>query len=78
MMTRTVGDDQGDDQVDGGVEGALTTSSPPTRLDLRGRQKHNNQIVHGEGRWAGMLGGGGREAAAPRGGVEEVLIIELL
>jgi hypothetical protein len=31
----------------------------------------------GEGRWAGLLGGGGREAAAPRGGVEEVLIIEL-
>jgi hypothetical protein len=31
----------------------------------------------GEGRWAGLLGGGGREAAAPRGGVEEMLIIEL-
>jgi len=31
----------------------------------------------GEGGWAGLLGGGGREAAAPRGGVEEVLIIEL-
>ncbi len=31
----------------------------------------------GEGRWAGLLGSGGREAAAPRGGVEEVLIIEL-
>jgi hypothetical protein len=31
----------------------------------------------GEGRWAGLLGGDGREAAMPRGGVEEVLIIEL-
>ncbi len=31
----------------------------------------------GEGGWAGLLGGGDREAAAPRGGVEEVLIIEL-
>jgi hypothetical protein len=31
----------------------------------------------GEGRWAGLLGGGGREAAALRGGIEEVLIIEL-
>jgi hypothetical protein len=32
----------------------------------------------GEGRWAGLLGGGGQEAAAaPRGGVEKVLIIEL-
>jgi hypothetical protein len=30
----------------------------------------------GEGRWAGLLGGGGQEAAAPRGNVEEVLIIE--
>ncbi len=26
----------------------------------------------GEGGWAGLLGGGGREAAVPRGGVEEV------
>ncbi len=31
----------------------------------------------GEGGWVGLLGGGGQEAAAPRGGVEEVLIIEL-
>ncbi len=31
----------------------------------------------GEGRWAGLLGGGGQEAAAPRDGVEVVLIIEL-
>ncbi len=77
MMTTTAGDDQGDNRVDTGAEGALTMSSPPTRLDLRGRLKHNNQIFMGEGRWAGLLGGGGREATAPRGGVEEVLIIKL-
>jgi hypothetical protein len=65
MMMTTMGDDQGDDQVDGGVEGASTTSSPPTLLDLRGRQKHNNQIVHGRremGRAAGRWWSGGSGA----------------
>ncbi len=56
MMTTNAGNDQGDDWVDGGVEGASTTSSPPTRLDLRGRQKHNNQIVHGRGEIGGAAG----------------------
>ncbi len=76
MMT-TAGDDQGDDRVDGGTEGASTMLGPPTRLGLRGRRKHDNQIVHG----SGGMGGGGRwwsgGSGATRGGVEEVLTIEL-
>ncbi len=56
MMTTTAGNDQGDNRVDGGAEGASTTLSPPTRLDLQGRQKHNNQIVHGRGEMGGAAG----------------------
>jgi hypothetical protein len=53
MMTTTAGNDQGDNQVDGGAEGASMTLSPLTRLDLRERQKHNNQIVYGRGEMGG-------------------------
>ena len=56
MMTTTAGDDQGDNWVDGGAEGASTTLSPLTRLDLWGRRKHKNQIVHGRGEMGGAAG----------------------